>query len=366
MSGREIFAGVRADHPDAIMQINHARGRQGVLSRLMVDTDTFASHRNPADFRMATAADATASDTRLFDANFDAFEIQNGLVASKELLNDWMTMLSSGRRKVATAVSDSHNAFRVLGGYSRTFVGMGAGKDDPAKFLPSLFTGALKELHAMGSNGPFMTLTARRLDSNGMPTGDAVEMGGTVSLQSGESMELTVDVQAPEWMKFSSIELYTHADGREALNGEPNGNAPIPVETADVTAEDLNPEPVPGLNGFSANRIHVVKTFTVTPTADTWYLVILKSSSGVSTLYPLAYDGVTCSGNICTATAGRPYAFTNPIFVDADGSGAYDTFPQKVSHAIRISKPAPAPQRVVPTLDQWLDAWRKFNEHRHE
>jgi hypothetical protein len=359
----QLFAGIREAHPGAIVQLNHGRDPQtGALTRLRVDTDTFATHADPRAMRMSPAPDATPSDTRLFDANFDAFEVANGLTASTALLNDWMTMLSTGRRRVATAVSDTHAAFSWVGGYSRTYVEVGAA-DRPGEFDPREFAASLRAMHAVGTNGPFMRLTARR--SDGVTAG----IGETISVAPGDALKLIVDVQAPEWMQFDTLELYTHADGREALDGQSNTDWPESRVNQRISLgpADLQPEPLPDINGQPFRRVHVVQTFTVQPTEDTWYVVILRSVGAGATLYPLAYNRVTCVADLCTANAARPYAFTNPIFVDADGSGTYDRFPQKPRSSIRapVQSSPPGTLRAA-TPEELGSTIRRALEHTHE
>lgn len=367
----QLFAGLRADHPDTVIQVNHGRGDSGLFTQVRVDTDTFATHEDPGVLRMHPAPDATAADTKLMDANFDAVEVVNGLNGSTTLLNDWMTMLSTGRRKAGTAVSDSHSDFKTVGGYSRTYVEL-PGVNAPAQFDPKVFAANMKALQVFGTNGPFMKVSARKVDSAGMPVGDAVSLGGTLSVNAAamEAVELTVDVQTPAWIRFDTLEVYTHADGREALNGAANTDWKPPLVSRKLDPLALTLEPVPGGNGLNFNRVHVTERFVVTPAEDTWYVVILRSSSAVATMYPLAYDGMDCNGNLCTARAGRPYAFSNPIFVDADASGAYDKFPQKIPLRVHAPPGSPKPlealSRRVPTLEELHEAIRHVMAHEHE
>jgi hypothetical protein len=364
MRPTQLFAGIREEHPGSVLQLNHGRGQNGALTQLRVDTDTFATHADPTSMRMLPAPDATATDTRLLDANFDAFEVANGPAPSDALLNDWMTMLSTGRPRTGTAVSDTHYAFSAPAGYSRTYVDVGSA-DRPGQFEPGAFASSVRAMRAIGTNGPFIRLTARRLLGGITPDGSSVGIGETISIGAGDAIELTVDVQAPEWMRFDRLELYTHADGREALDGQSNTDKPesrvhqtIPLDPTSLI------EPVPDTNGLLFRRIHLVQTFRDQPTEDTWYVVLLRSGAA-ATLYPLGY-GVTCVGAVCTATAEKPYAFTNPIFVDADGSGAYDNFPQK-ARSIR------APERRTPTepgrgatIEELETAIHRALEHSHQ
>ncbi len=354
---------LKADHEGALLQINHPRGSQGMFNVLRLDTDTLATHADPLALRMEPAPDASAADSRLFGKNFDVVEVVNGFSADNSVFNDWLTMLSSGNLKAGTAVSDSHHALKVTGGYSRTWVKM-PGRDGVSAFDSREFAKGIKGLQAVGSNAPFVRLTAQRLDGQGQPVGDAVEIGGTVRVNAaaGEKLRLTATVQTPEWIRFDRIDLISHEDGREALDGEPNEAGVTPVETRSLSAASLPVVAVPGPDGF--RRIEVTETFEVAPTADTWFVVRVRSSEAVGTLYPMAWSGVSCdSGGRCTANAHRPWAFTNPVFVDADGTGAYDRFPQKIPRSLRIHAERPKLQPWTPNVPEFEAALRELIFH---
>src|SRR5262249_17048162 len=151
--------------------------------------------------------------------------------------------------------------------------------------------------------------------------GDLLQVDSTA----GETAQIVVDVQAPEWMTFDTLELYTHAAGREAVNGVANSDWPpgrvLQTKTYDPTT--LTVEAVPGVP--NARRIHESWTFTVSPTADTWYVVFVRGSSAAHALFPLVIDGVNCNSNgACSTDARYAWAFSNAILVDGDKSGAYD------------------------------------------
>lgn len=351
----QLYEGLRARDPGVLVQMNHPRGAPGgALTMMKVDTETGASHADPADFRMDPAPGATAMDTKLYSNDYDALEVMNGTSASTAVLNDWMTFMSRGWLKVATGVSDTHYLNRVVGGYGRTWVKLGV--DQPAQFTSTGFAQAMRQRKAVFSSGPFITMTARRV-VNGTPTGPVFEVGDTVT--GGGELELTVDVQAPEWMQFDAVEVHTHATGRGSTNGVGNDTL-LPAQaslrkTFDPTMLPL--EPVPGLNGFTARRVHVRETFRVTPTNDTWFVAMARASAATRTLAPMAWDGVSCSGGICTASGSRAYAVTNAILVDGDGSGAYDDFPLKPTQpltAAPVVKPA-GPRRVPSNTE--FEAW---------
>jgi hypothetical protein len=333
---------------------------------LKVDTATGATHADPATFRMDPNPLATPTNTRLFSNDFDAIEAMNGTSPSTAVLNDWMTFMSRGWLKVATGVSDTHKTWSTVGGYGRTWVRMGV--DLPADFTPALFAQAIKARRAVASSGPFVTMTARKADLSGTPLGPTLQVGDTLSIDpASEQVELTVDVQAPDWMQFDSLEILTHADGREALNGEANTTWAAPAQKKTYTPASLPVEAVPNLNGFAARRVHVTEKFLVSPTADSWFVAMVRAGGSSHPLFPLAWDGVGCSGGVCTANAARPQAFTNAILVDADKSGAYDHFPLNPGQGLALPRPAPKPEakRRVPSAEEVEQFLRRVTRHDH-
>lgn len=333
----ELFPQIKAAF-GSVIQINHPRGSGGALTQLKVDTATLASHADPATFRMAPAPDATAANTRLFGDGFDGLEAANGPGLSFEVVNDWMTFLSRGTVRTATGVSDSHKALSSSGGYSRTWLRVGV--DAPAMITPALFAEAVRKNHAVISNGPYLKVTARKLSAAGVAEGPEVEVGQTLKLSAAalEGVELTVEVLAADWVQFDRIELYSHAPGRTALNGEGNSTWPegriLDKKQLDPTA--LTVEAVPGMNGVALRRLRVVERFVQKPTADTWFVVMVRSVASTRSMLPLV--------------DARPFAMSNAILVDADGSGAYDDFPLKPGQGLsRPPEVKPLGPRRVPT-----------------
>ena len=66
---------------------------------------------------------------------------------------------------------------------------------------------------------------------------------------------------------------------------------------------------------------------SVTASADTWFVAMVRSSTANRTLFPLAWEWVDCKDGICMPRTARPTAFTNAILIDAVGSGAYEPPP---------------------------------------
>lgn len=340
-----VFSGIKAEHPGAVVQLNHPRGGSGVLTQLKVDTTTLASHGDPAAFQMAPAPDATANDTKLFGDGFDLIESANGTSPSKAVLNDWMTFLSRGTVRTASGVSDTHKPFSDSPGYCRTYAKVAG--DTADTFQPGQFAEAVRTQQIFVTNGPYLQVTARKLDQAMQPVGNPVGIGGTLSVAANDPIELTVDVQGPEWMSIDTIEVFAHTTGREALNGDQNGSWPDARALERKTLPAMAPvEPVPG---SSLRRMHLTEKLVVRTMKDNWLVVMVRGTS--RSMKPLHGD--------------LPVAYSNAILVDADGSGRYDDFPLKPGQPLSVP-PRPAPSKRVPTVGEFGAAIRKLIEHRHD
>ncbi len=320
----QFYQLVRENTPGAIVQVNHPRSGGGLFENIKLDTLTGATHLDPALQRMAPAPDATPDDTRLFSPDFDCIEVQNGFTQQNAPFNDWLVFLSRGLIKTATAVSDTHDISSTPAGYGRTYVK--SASDSVAGFENGPFIEALRGHRAFGTNTPFVRFTAQALDGAGAPTGTRKEIGDTLSVAGGARVRFEVNVQAPEWIQFDTIDLITHGAGRESSNGVANTKWPTPVATKTLDPKALTIEAVPGAGSF--RRVNVTATFDVTVAADTWFVAVVRGSGASRDLFPMAFRP-SCSGTTCTISSSKVFAYTNAILIDGDGSGAYDTFPLK-------------------------------------
>lgn len=374
----QLFHAARQQGAQTI-QFNHPRGSLGGFSYLRVDMDTLATHSAALDFRMAPDRTST-TDTGLMGSDFNALELLNPGLDSFDpsnaygLFNDWFTLLSQGMKVTGTGVSDTHQRFATAAGYWRTYVHVGT--DKPQEMAPAQLSAAVNAQQAFGTNGPFVLFHAHRVNPDGSAGAD-VESGGV--LGGTGNVELVVDVQVPESMDITKIELYTHL---------PTDDASCPIQLDDPNANTTRV----GCNGMSANRwpntsvlashtvvlganerqlvatvdgqpvrrYHHVETFVVpAPTADNWFVAMVYGSTD---LFPLVYSGVSSSG---ARNPAKPFAFTNPIYVDADGAG----FDHPPFHPLRPSRPhvpppPPAPARPVKvSAKDMLELIRQAQHH---
>ncbi len=377
LSVGEIFSEARRMGARTI-QVNHARGSLGGFTALQVDTDTFATHVSPALLRMSPQAGATVDDTKLISSDFNAIELLNPgddsldgtTTLARGKFNDWFTLLSRGFLVAGTGVSDTHYSLQATGW--RTWVDVGV--DQPGQLDPAMLSTRLNAMRAVTSNGPFVTARAYRVDGDGGTIMTSlVGIGGTVPPDTRD-LGVTIEVQVPEYLDVTRVELYLHTTGddgacpldpssprarttRVSCGGVTNSNWPtasisasqavilVPGDRELVTSEGV-------LNFFRYRK--QVNFRLPSPTTDNWLVAMVYGSKSLApVLYP--YPG---GGSFAT-----PFAFTNPILIDADGNG-YD-HPPFVRVRSRVQGGGPAP--VVPRLlsaDEMLRGWGKAFDQR--
>lgn len=346
----EIFAAMRAKGAKTV-HFNHPRGSLGGLSYLRVDTDTLATHADPVGFRMSPQPGATANDSKLLSTDFNALELLNPGEDSFSgtsnnthgRFNDWFTLLSRGFRVAGTGVSDTHYASLMTGW--RTWVDVGS--DGPTQFDPLVLSDRLNSLRAVVSNGPFVSIRAYRVDAGGAMVTSPVGLGGVVG-NDPRGLGVTVEVQVPEYLDVTKIELYMHVPEddascpvdpqssralttRVACDGALNTSWPSSSIAASqvvaLTPGDL--ETVASDNGTTFKRYRKSVNFKLpAPSTDNWVVAMVYGSKNLA---PLLYPYPGGSGAV-PPTA--PFAFTNPIFIDADGNG-YDKPPFKPQGLVR-------------------------------
>jgi hypothetical protein len=205
--------------------------------------------------------------------DFDAVEVFNasGWTANRDgTVADWFSFLDRGFLVTATGNSDSHYAHRHEVGYPRNCVMLST--DEPANLNLAEMAAAVKEQRVLVSGGPFVTA---RIGDQTM--GDVVDASGGL-------VQLAVKVQAPTWMDIARLQVYAGGD-----------------VVHDVTLDASTVDPANPVVRFD-------DALPLTPAADTWVVVVV---TGPGTLEPVN-------------RGDRPFAVTNPIYLDTDGNTVYD------------------------------------------
>lgn len=180
----QIFADLREDPLDKVVQVNHPRaGVTGFFDLLHLTFDKGVPVADPN-----------------FDDSFDAIEAFNGkrIEEAEKTIEDWMAFAARGKRYTLTGNSDTHALVFQEAGYPRNFVRMA---DDLTHFDVSSFTKAVKRQHAViVSNGPFAEIFV----------GDDKAQAGDSTTVRGDSVAVRYRVQAAPWVDVTRFELWSN------------------------------------------------------------------------------------------------------------------------------------------------------------
>ncbi len=219
-----------------------------------------------------------------FSFEFDSIEVANGYdLENPKMLDDnlkeFFGLLNSGRRFTVVGNSDSHRLIGNWVGHPRTYVRVPDERleaVDAAEIARQLLAG-----HVSVGNGIFLLVVANGTAQPG-------------DLLSEKRVTLQISARAPAWSNIRRIEVF--ANGALAATREVHaarGSAPARIDWQ--TDLDLS--------------------------GDTWLMVVARGTEPLSKTF----------GN----RRVLPFAFANPIFVDADQDGVF--------HAINDIPPVPAP-----------------------
>ncbi len=334
-----------------VVQINHPNSYLGTLQ---VDILGGISLRPREGFRVTDkATDPKTGDTGMYTDKFTAIEILTGHRGGGfggdsfgTRINWWFTLLSRGVKWTGTATSDTHRTLSSQSGGSRTYVFVGKGKDTPATFDAKEFGAQVNAGRAVGSDGPFVVMKATSGKDSAAIGETLAHNGATVDL--GGTVTVTVSVQAPAWMDLSRVELFVNATKTYAPVGEDINEIPKPhaVHTFDLTKL----KPVAGKDP-KTKRWQLDAVFTLKGLKkDAWVVAMVH---GDKAMPKALYGGRTV----------KPLAFTNPIYLDADGGG-YNNTPLQKKVQPKIKKPAPPPPGK-PTAAMWREVIEAIGGHKH-
>ena len=203
-------------------------------------------------------------------------------------LRDLLAMLNQGRPVCALGNSDTHGRNDGTG-YPRNFVRFN--KDAPAQVSGGDLVAAIRDQQVTVSNGLFVTATI-----NGQP---ALGLGHAVNLRGAASATLEVKVQAPSWLKATTLEVYEN--GRPLTLSKPGPGRLVAVDPG--TSGATLSAPLDAADQTSAS-VRFAGTITVKPRRDGWYVIVVRGPGSLAPVGP-----------------GAPYGYTNPLYVDLAGDG---------------------------------------------
>jgi len=207
-----------------------------------------------------------------FSFAFDTLEVSNGFDLEdpsvfERHLHEWFDLLNIGHRYTAVGNSDSHHVVFQWAGWPRTYVRVP--DTDVTHIVPLEVAKALKAGHASVSCGIFVLPTA-----NG-----SAGPGDTVA---GSHVALSISLRAPEWVDVSDVEVYANGVRVEHRTREAPAHHPSWDLEVDLQCK-----------------------------ADTWIVVVARGNRFMNEALPGKWI--------------KPFGFSNPIFVDADGDGVFVT-----------------------------------------
>lgn len=351
------------------VQVNHIHSFFGVNggSGLAIDT----GQTPPTSGVPAAARRLDPLVTNYFTDTFDGLEIWIGDDRGQILNNflgqnagDWFNLLNQGIISTGIANSDTHRRFITQSGFPRTMVA--SPTDDPGAISQDDMAANVNAGRAIGTNGPMVRVTAHATstgESGGLDLGrctgvvpctdisdcppctDTSQCGvgetctalPTLLTTSDGNVDIRVDVQSPTWARFDKIEFYVNSatiqstqlgvqTGAGTINVNRYGIAPDYVHTAGV---DFTVSTVPA-PGTGSDRLEASTTLSLTGLSDdVWVVVMVSGTDGVSEpLFPVVPNSITAAANptlahLLDGNLGEngitARAFTNPVFVDADG-----------------------------------------------
>ncbi len=258
-----LFSEILADPAGPMLQLNHPRstGIGGYFSSARLDS-----------------AACEAGKPELWSDLWNVIEGFNGDDFRRNELaedgtgtvDDWFNLLECGYMFAVTATSDSHNPEDSEFGYGRSCVDVGF--DDPSILTGKDITDAMKALKVLVSGGAFITVD---IDGKGM--------GETVSAPGGEA-DITIVVQAAEWIGLDRMRIFV------------SGAEMDTIALDESTADPENPV------------IRFSDTVQIDTGGDDGFVVV--EVEGDEAMNPVV-------------NGQRPFAVTNPIFLDADGDGEF-------------------------------------------
>lgn len=292
-----------------VKQINHPDWTIPALKADLLRGHTYASAESrrmePSD------PDPITGDTGLWSDDFNSFEVMNGPSMPKywTVMRWWLTMVSRGFAPTGVAVTDTHMLYSDLGGSPRTFVFVDPARDTPATFDEAGFAKAITEGRAIGSNGPFFRVELENSEGARASLGDTIENGD------GElTAYVTVDV--PEWMTVDTIDIYTNLPAEDIVTA-PGQEKSTPIPPTSSHPIDFEPTDLVEVANGAVSHKHWTKTVEIplTINEDAYVVVVVRAEDAQSSMWP-----------VIPQVGLKPYAFSNPVFVDADGGG-YDNPP---------------------------------------
>jgi hypothetical protein len=257
----------RRRDPKALIQVNHPRRRgYGYFTYYQLDPET------------------AATALKGLDTSFDLLEVMNGPFFSRDksrnsqVIADWFHLLNRGYFFPITGSSDSHGIDKNEPGYARTYVFYKGKKGN--KLDTSALIQAMKKGQSFVSTGPIIEFS---VNNTSIP--------GSTIIVDERKLDVGIKIQSAPWVSVDEV--------RVIVNGERKITLPIKAPREQI----LKFQGKISLN-LERDSYIAIEVF------------------GNETLFPVVQRRLRIDGY---RRSPLPYALTNPIFVDVDGNGRFDS-----------------------------------------
>ena len=282
---RDVIAGLGKKGDRPLVQLNHplADSLGDVSAGLYFSHMSVAGKAYDPHIALTEAPNNVMIEpdiqTGVRDIDFDIIEVENGNVWGERYIatrDAWFSLLRQGIQLVAAANSDSHGVGdNELAANVRNMVFTGA--EHLADYRESTFLQGIRDGNLYGTNGPLLEVSLNGAVMGGLATPLAVSNTGKSVSQTSElhNAIFSLQVSAAQWLKVESYKLY--------VNGEL------------VTAGG----------------------FTVGKKIDIPLMISEDAFVTIEATGPITELSREVIGNVA------PFAFSNPIFFDANSDGKW-------------------------------------------
>jgi hypothetical protein len=280
-----VGAASKRSDPSRVVQINHPRLPQGIGYFNIINFDA-RNGRAPSAIPGA----------------FDTLEVYNGYeLARRELtervMEDWFTVLNTGRHMAATGSSDSHRIQYQWAGYPRTFAivdGRSAG-DGGQPIDVKEVVASIKKGRSFVSSGPIIELDLTEQGRSAKPGDD---------LPHGRSIGGKLKVRAAPWIDVTSVEIIAGV----APAAAPHGGTGAPGSIVSLFKSAIASRPTQvgkeegRLDEVQARTVRFETDLSLKPPAEArWVIAIVRGDRTMDDTIPFMPI--------------QPLAFTNPIWL---------------------------------------------------
>lgn len=228
-------------------------------------------------------------------------------------VDDWFQLLNRGIRRPILGNSDSHGGYGTEAGIPRNYVA--SSTDLPQHVKSGEVADQVHAMHSFPTYGPFVELT----------TPDGQSYGAVIKAKQGDEIALKLRVQSPRWFDVDRIEVYRNGQQIQVISGSescsdrskcirlPNDHV-VNFEGTIRDRPDRDAWYVVAVMGLDGKTMAPV--YSSTPVARLGMFELIQRLTPM--LPPLRALRTPLSPSMAKV---RPYAMTNPIWVDIGGDG---------------------------------------------